>query len=113
MEFSQIINQYTELNGYQLPLIDDMVNILAKFKLFSTFDLKSAYHQILIMESDMKYTDFEANWRLYHFRRIPFQITNGVADFQGPWIKLLERRIKLYLSLSGQHNSCRKGSRRA
>ena len=61
MDYSQTINQYTELDGYLLPRIDDMVNTLAKYKLFSTFDLKSAYHQVPIKESDMNYTGFEAN----------------------------------------------------
>ena len=40
-----------------------MVNNLALYKVFSTFDLKSAY-QVLIKETDPKYTEFEANERL-------------------------------------------------
>ena len=45
-------------------------------------DLKSAYHQVPIKESDRKFTGFEANGRLYQFCRIPFGVTNGVAAFQ-------------------------------
>ena len=90
MDYSLTINQYTELNGYPLPRIDDMVNTLAKYKLFSTFDLKSAYHQVPIKESDMNYTGFEANGRLYHFRRIPFGVTNGVAVFQRAMDRMIE-----------------------
>ena len=73
--------------------IDDMVNTLAKYKLFSTFDLKSAYHQVPIKESDMNYTGFEANGRLYHFRRIPFGVTNGVAVFQRAMDKMIEEGL--------------------
>ena len=40
IDYSQTINKYTEIDGYPLPQIDVMVNILAKYKLFSTFDLK-------------------------------------------------------------------------
>ena len=59
-----------------------MINNLAQYKVFSTFDLKSAYHQVPIKESDRKFTGFEANGRLYQFCRIPFGVTNGVAAFQ-------------------------------
>ena len=90
MDYSQTINQYTELDGYPLPQIDDMVNTLAKYKLYSTFDLKSAYHQVPIKESDMNYTGFEANGRLYHFHCIPFGVINGVAVFQRAMDKMIE-----------------------
>ena len=30
--------------GYPLPRIDDMINNLAKYRVFSTFDLKNAFH---------------------------------------------------------------------
>ena len=71
IDYSQTINQYTDLDAYPLPRIDDMVNNLAAYKVYSTFDLKSAYHQVPIKESDRKYTGFEANGRLYQFCRIP------------------------------------------
>ena len=90
MDYSQTINQYTELDGYPLPRIDDMVNTLAKYKLFSTFDLKSAYHQVPIKESDMIYTGFEANGRLYHFCHVPFGVTNVFAVFQRAMDKMIE-----------------------
>ena len=59
-----------------------MVNELAKYSVFSTFDLRSAYHQIKIIESERKYTAFEANGKLYEFNRIPFGVKNEVAVFQ-------------------------------
>ena len=82
VDYSQTINIYTELDEYPLPRIDDMVNELAKYTVFSTFDLRSAYRQIKIVESDCKFTAFEANGRLYKFTRIPFEVKNEVAAFQ-------------------------------
>lgn len=64
VDYSQTINQYTKLDAYPLPKIDEMVNNLAQYKVFSTFDLKSAYYQVPIQESDRKFTGFEANGRL-------------------------------------------------
>ena len=67
-----------------------MVNNLALYKVFSTFDLKSAYHQIPIKETDRKYTGFEANGRLSQFCRIPFGATNGVDVFQRAMDRFVE-----------------------
>ena len=67
-----------------------MVNTLVNYKVFSTFDLKTAYHQVPIKESDLKYTWFEATGRLYHFHRIPFSVTNGVGVFQRVIDKMVE-----------------------
>lgn len=82
VDYSQTINLYTLLDAYPLPRIEDLVNNLAAYKVFSTFDLKSAYHQVEIQEVDKPYTAFEAVGRLWEFNRIPFGVTNGVPKFQ-------------------------------
>ena len=82
IDYSQTNNLFTELDAYSLPRIDDMINKLANYNYFSTFDLRSAYHQIMLLKSERKYTAFEANGKLYEFTRIPFGVKNGVAAFQ-------------------------------
>lgn len=82
IDYSETINKFTLLDSYPLPRIDEIVNKIAQFKVFSTIDLRSAYHQVAIRDSDKPYTAFEAGGKLYHFKRIPFGITNGVACFQ-------------------------------
>ena len=82
IDYSQTINLYTELDAYPIPRIDDMINNLAKYSMFTTFDLRSAYHQIPICETDKKYTAFEAGGRLLEFNRIPYGVTNGGPVFQ-------------------------------
>ena len=39
-------------------------------------------HQIPLHLHDIKLTAFEANGRLFHFKRIPFGATNAVGAFQ-------------------------------
>ena len=76
------VNRFTLLDAYLLPPTSEIANNLTTYNVFSTFDLKSAYHQIPIKEEDRKFTGFEANGKLYQFCRIPFGLTNAVACFQ-------------------------------
>ena len=72
VDYSQTINQYTELDAYPLPRKDDQQT--CTLQSVSTFDLRNAYHQVPIVRDDRKYTCFEANGRLYQFRRIHFGV---------------------------------------
>ena len=82
IDYSRTINRFTELDAYPLPRIDVLVQTVSKYNFFSSLDLKNAYHQIRIAEEDMPFTAFEANGQLYHFKRLPFGVTNGIACFQ-------------------------------
>ena len=46
IDYSQIINRFTRLDAFPLPRISDMINDIAQYRVFSTIDLQSAYHQI-------------------------------------------------------------------
>ena len=82
IDYSETINKFTLLDSYPLPRIDDTVNKIARYRVFSTIDLQSAYHQIPIRKEDKPYTAFEAGGGLYQFTHVPFGVTNGVACFQ-------------------------------
>lgn len=82
IDYSQTINKYTQLDAYPLPRMSDIVNNVAKYSIYSTLDLRSAYHQVKLADSDKPYTGFEALGQLYQFRRMPFGLTNAVPCFQ-------------------------------
>ena len=82
IDYSQTINRFTFLDAYPIPRVEDVVNKVSKHSVYSTIDLRSAYHQIPILEREKAYTAFEACGKLYHFCRIPFGVTNGVPCFQ-------------------------------
>ena len=67
IDYSRTINRFTELDAYPLPRIDEMVQEISNFSYFSTFDLKSAYHQVPIREEDRKFTAFESDGGLFEF----------------------------------------------
>ena len=69
-----------------------MVNDIAQYQVFSTNDLRSAYHQNPLKEEDKLCTAFEARSNLYQFTRLPFGVTNGVAYFQREMMKFCRRK---------------------
>ena len=82
IDYSQTINRFTQLDAFPLPHISDMINDIAQYRVFSTIDLQSAYHQVPLRKEERPYTAFEASYGLYQFTRVPFGVTNGVACFQ-------------------------------
>lgn len=89
IDYSQTINRFTQLDAFPLPRINDLVNDIAQYRVFSTIDLRSAYHQVPLKEEH--YTAFEARNNLYQFTRLPFGVTNGVACFQREMMKFVEQ----------------------
>ena len=90
IDYSQTINRFTLLDAFPLPRITDMVNKIAQYRVFSTIDLRSAYHQVSLKEEDKPYTAFEARGNLYQFTHLPFGVTNGVDCFQREMMKFVD-----------------------
>lgn len=59
-----------------------MVNRIADYSVFSTFNLKSAYHQLKIISEKRIYTTFEANESLHEFKNIRTGVTKSVPKIQ-------------------------------
>ena len=82
IDYSQTINKYTLLNAYLLSRIQNVVQNVARYQIYSTLDLTSAYHQVELPPSDRPYTAFEADNALWQLKSIPFGLTNTVSCFQ-------------------------------
>ena len=92
IDYSQTINRFTLLDAYPLPKIYELVNKIAQYpEVYSTIDLRSAYHQVPVSSSDKLYTAFEAGGKLYEFCRMLFGVTNVVACFQRKMDDLIAR----------------------
>ena len=90
VDYSRTVNKYTELDAYPLPNIEFLAQKVSQYRIFSTLDLKSAYHQLPILEHERPFTAFEANGRLFQFTSIPFGVTNGVSAFQREMDRLVD-----------------------
>jgi len=82
IDYSATINRLTLLDAYPLPNIEELVIKVAQTKYYSSLDLRSAYHQIPLLEEERFYTAFEAGGDLYQYKQLPFGVTNGVSAFR-------------------------------
>lgn len=82
IDYSTTVNPYTIPDAYPIPVIEQLILKVCPWKWFSYIDLKSAYHQLRLLDEEKPLTAFEANGDLWQFTRLPFGVTNGVAAFQ-------------------------------
>jgi transposase InsO family protein len=80
----------TEQDVYPVPNIDDMLNKLAKAKIFSVGDAWSGFWQIILKKSDRVKTAFRTPWGLFEFVVMPFGLKNATATFQRAMDRMLE-----------------------
>ena len=76
------LNKLTRKDAYPLPRIDSCLDAMAGSRFFSTFDLRSGYHQLRVCEADSDKTSFATRTGTYRFRRLPFGLCNSGSTFQ-------------------------------
>ena len=85
------VNAVTQPDPYQMPLIEEILDLLATAKFISKVDLNKGFHQIPISKSDMHKTAFCTPWGKFQFCMMPFGLRNGPAVFQRLMDQLLHQ----------------------
>ncbi|GJU83954.1 putative reverse transcriptase domain-containing protein [Tanacetum coccineum] len=67
----------TPVNRYPLPRIDDLFDQLQGSRVYSKIDLRSRYHQLIVLEEDIPKTVFRTHYDHYEFQVMPFGLTNA------------------------------------
>ena len=75
---------------YPLPRVDDLLDLLAHSKYFTTLDLASGYWQVKVEPQSQEKTAFVTHSGLFEFKKMPFGLCNAPATFQ----RLMERVLE-------------------
>ena len=76
------LNSRTVKDTYPLPLISYCLDALGGSKWYSTFDLRSGYHQVIMAPEDAEKTTFLTRRGAFKFKVMPFGLTAAPATFQ-------------------------------
>ena len=76
------INKKVIRDHFPLPVIDVQLDKLVGARIFSTIDLRNAFHHVDIEEGSQKYTSFVTLTGQYEFMKVPFGFCNSPAVFQ-------------------------------
>ena len=85
------VNAVTDPDPYQMPLIEEILDMLASANFISKVDLTKGFHQIPINPADCPKTSFCTPWGKFQFRYMPFGLRNGPSVFQRLMDNLLHR----------------------
>ena len=75
------LNHVTKPDAHPLPRVDDLLDALNGYKMFSTLDLRNGYWQVSMSEEDKEKTAFITPSGLFEFNRMPFGLSNAPATF--------------------------------
>jgi transposase InsO family protein len=76
------LNAVTRKVAYPLPRTDMCFDAMSGAKWFSTFDLRSSYHQVPLDPADADKTSFICRQGMFRFKTMPFGLCNAGATFQ-------------------------------
>ena len=76
------LNEATVRDSFPIPLLDENLSSLHGSEFFTTLDMKSGYHQLLLNEPDCYKTAFTTSDGLFEFLVLPFGFVNASGIFQ-------------------------------
>ena len=76
------LNRISKKDRYPLPFISDLLSTAGKARIYTTIDLRHAYHLVRIAEGDEWKTAFRTRYGSFEWLVMPFGLTNAPAAFQ-------------------------------
>ena len=93
------VNRAVITDSYPIPHMDDVLSRLHQSSIYSVFDLKDAYHQVVLHPSSRDLTAFITHEGLYRYVRCPFGLASSGPAFQGIMSDMLRgiEGVEVYL----------------
>ena len=95
------LNKISKKDRYPLPFISDLLSTAGKARLYTTIDLRHAYHLVRVADGDEWKTAFRTRYGSFEWRVMPFGLSNAPAAFQrfmnDIFIDLLDVHVIIYL----------------
>ena len=73
------LNKISKKDRYPLPFISDLLSTVGKARIYTTLDLRHAYHLVRIAEGDEWKTAFRTCYGSFEWLVMPFGLTNAPA----------------------------------
>ena len=83
------VNEAIVQDKYPLPHIEELLSELRGSTVFTTLDLTSAYHQLLLHEDSRYLTAFITHDGLFRFKRVCFGLSSAPSAFQKLMVTVL------------------------
>ena len=87
------LNKLTIKNRYPLPLIPELIRMVASGKIYTALDLRGAYNLVRIKKGDEWKTAFRTPFGHFEYLVMPFGLTNAPAIFQSMMDKIFRDLI--------------------
>ncbi|GBM74528.1 Retrovirus-related Pol polyprotein from transposon 17.6 [Araneus ventricosus] len=76
------LNSKTIPDNFPLPHLNEMMDMLSGAKFFTTMDLTSGFHQMVMHPDHAHLTGIATEFGLFEYKRLPFSLKNAGSTFQ-------------------------------
>jgi hypothetical protein len=91
------LNKVTKKNHYPLPFCEEILEKIARHKMYTFGDGYRGYHQVKISPKDQLKTTFITPWGRFCYIVMPFGLCNAPRTFQRLMNKVFEPFLGLFL----------------